>query len=401
MNAIHTSLTALVDQGLIAGAAALVYQHGQIVYAGGVGLRDLDAGLPVTRDTIFRIASMTKPVTCVAALALHDAGRFDLDEPITRWAPELAEMRVLRTPGGPLTDVEPARRAITFRDLLTHTAGITYGAFWPGPMAQAFADALGGDIDSPVPPDAWIAALGRLPLVAQPGSGFHYGHSTDLLGLILARMEGAPLQAVLQRWIFDPLGMRDTGFVVPAAARARCAASVGYDEADRPVARRGGPGGSFVEARPAGWTYVSGGQGLWSTVDDYLAFARIFLGETQILRPETLALLRTNQLTEDQRLGATMFGMPLFGAGHGYGLGVAVVIDAAQAAPSLCGGHVGAVGWPGAFGGWWQADPVDGSVLILLTHAMVEADQLARGLGLGGYVARAAFHRAATAVQTR
>ena len=248
----------------------------------------------------------------------------------------------------------------------------------------------------PVAPDAWIAALGALPLVAQPGEAFHYGHSTDLLGLLLARIEGEPLEAVLQRRVFDPLGMRDTMFIVPEAKRARCAASTGYDGSDRPAPRRGGPGGSFVEDRPAGWTYVSGGQGLWSTVDDYLAFARTFLGENPILRPETLALMTSDQLTREQRLGATLFGMPLFGAGHGYGCGLAVVIDADKAAPSLCGGHVGSVGWPGAFGGWWQADPVDGSVMILLTHAMVEPGQLAAGLGLGGYVARAAFHRAAS-----
>ena len=392
MNAL---LTTFVDQGYLAGAAALVHQGGRVVHAGCAGQRDLAAGLPVQRDTLFRIASLTKPVTSMAALVLHDEGRFTLDEPITRWAPEFAAPRVWRRPSGPLADVEPARRPITFRDLLTQRSGITYGAFWGGPMERAFADALGGDIDTPVEPDAWIAALSALPLVAQPGAGFHYGHSTDLLGLILARMEGEPLGMVLKRRIFEPLGMRDTGFVVPAAERHRCAASTGVGDDDRPAARRGGPGGSFVEDRPAGWSYVSGGQGLWSTVDDYLAFARTFLGERPLLRPETLSMMMSDQLTATQRTEATMFGMPLFGAGHGYGMGVAVVIDADQASPNLCGGHVGAVGWPGGFGGWWQADPTDGSVAILLTHAMVELPQMAEGLGLGAYVARGEFHREA------
>jgi CubicO group peptidase (beta-lactamase class C family) len=360
----------------------------------------LATGLPVERDTIFRIASLTKPVTCMAALILHDEGRFELDEPITRWAPEFAAPRVARATPAALTDAVPARRPITFRDLLTHRSGITYGAFWGGAIEQAFAEALGGDIDSPVDPDAWVAALGALPLVAHPGEAFHYGHSTDLLGLILARMDGAPLGEVLRRRVFDPLGMRDTGFVVPASARHRCAASTGVGEDDRPAPRIGGPGGSFVEDRPAAWSYVSGGQGLWSTVDDYLVFARTFLGETPLLRPETLAGALGGGELVGHHPGATMFGMPLFGAGHGYGMGVAVVIDAAQASPNLCAGQVGTVGWPGGFGGWWQADPVEGSVAILLTHAMVDLSQMAQGLGLGAYVARGEFHREVTRVST-
>ena len=148
--------------------------------------------------------------------------------------------------------------------------------------------------------------------------------------------------------------------------------------------RRDGPGGSFVSERPAHWTYESGGQGLWSTVDDYLAFARLFVGGgavdgVRLLKPETLAMMTRDHLTAEQRRTATMFGMPLFGTGHGFGLGVAVVIDPATAAAALCRGQAGTVGWPGGFGGWWQADPTDGSVYVLLTHCMVELSQLAAG----------------------
>lgn len=396
------AIQTLVDQGQLAGAATLVWRHGQVQHVASVGVRDLDRGLPVERDTIFRIASMSKPITCVAALTLVDEGRIQLDTPITAWAPEFAAMRVLRAPGATLDDTEPAARPITFGDLLTHRSGLTYGAFCPPPMAAAFAHALGGDIDTALAPDAWIAALASLPLVAQPGTGFHYGHSTDLLGLLLARIDGVPLGQVLRRRVLDPLGMRDTHFVVPPASRARLAEPCGFDESGRLASRRDGPGGSFVAERPEHWTYESGGQGLWSTLDDYLAFARLFIeggavNGAQVLQPATIALMTRDHLTSEQRRTATMFGLPLFGTGHGFGLGVAVVVDPATASPMLCQGHAGTVGWPGAFGSWWQADPADGSICLLLSHCMVEASQLAQGIGLGAYAARAAFHAAAHA----
>jgi CubicO group peptidase (beta-lactamase class C family) len=399
-------MQSLVDRSDLAGVATLVWRKERVLHASSHGVRDLDTGHPVERDTIFRIASMSKPITTAAALMLLDEGRFTLDEPIVQWAPEFATMRVLRSPVGSLDDTDTAQRPITFGDLLTHRAGFTYGDFWPGPIGAAYAAALGGDIDSPVAPDDWIAALASLPLIDQPGVGFHYGRSTDLLGLLVARIDDAPLGDVLARRIFQPLGMRDTGFTVAPEARHRRAAGCGFDDGGRPASRRAGPGGSFVEERPAHWSYVSGGQGLWSTLDDYLAFARLFVGDGEVdgvrlLRPETLALMTSSQLTEAQRRAATMFGMPLFGTGHGYGMGVAVVVDPDTAAPELCRGHAGTVGWPGAFGGWWQADPRDGSVFILLSHCMVELSQLAQGIGLGAYAARATFRDAASALVRR
>jgi CubicO group peptidase (beta-lactamase class C family) len=151
----------------------------------------------------------------------------------------------------------------------------------------------------------------------------------------------------------------------------------------------------LLAERPAEWAYVSGGQGLWSTAADYLTFARLFLGDgtvdgVRLLRPETLAQMRMNQLTDRQRAGATLLGGPLFAA-HGFGLGVAVVLDPARAAAVYCRGGIGTVGWPGAFGGWWQADPTQGSVMILLSQTMVEAHQFAQGLGLGVYSAITQF----------
>jgi CubicO group peptidase (beta-lactamase class C family) len=400
-NRIEDALLPFVEAGELAGAAALIWRHGAIREVATVGRRDLASGAPVERDTIFRIASLTKPVTTVCALALLDEGRFALDEPITTCAPELAHMRVLRDPEGPLDQTDEATRPITFLDLLTHRSGLTYGDFHRGPIGRAYAETLGAEIDNPLAPDAWIARLATLPLIDQPGAAFHYSHSTDLLGFLIARLEGAPLSAVLERRIFAPLGMRDTCFTVPPQKRDRCAGLCGFDEAGRLTPLREAPGGHAREQRPEGMTFESGGQGLWSTLDDYLAFARMSIGDApvgrEILRPATRTAMTSNQLTAEQRATARLLGQRPFGTGHGFGMGVAVVLEPKQADSLRGRGGVGTIGWPGAYGGWWQADPNDGSVLVFLAHSMVERDQLARGIGLGVWSAIAAFHADATA----
>jgi CubicO group peptidase (beta-lactamase class C family) len=323
---------------------------------------------------------------------LFDEGKFELTDPIARWAPEFSRMRVLRSPTGSLDQTDPAERQITFDDLLTHRSGLAYGDFHAGPIAKAYRDALGGDIDSEVPPDEWIARLAVLPLIDQPGAAFNYGHSTDLLGLLIERIEGVPLGDVLKSRIFDPLGMQDTGFTVPVEKQQRRAAAHGFDDTGRLCVRLTGPGNSFLAERPQGMAYVSGGQGLWSTARDYLAFARMFLNsgtvdDVQLLRPGTFERMVTNLLTEDQRARAGY----ILNTGHGFGLGIAMVLDSLKADLQPCGGGGGAVGWPGGFGGWWRADPNNDSVLIFLAHNMVELEQFGDGIGFGVYDAIAQF----------
>jgi len=398
---IAAALGAVIETGELAGAATLVWKNGQVVQTAAVGWRDMEAGVPMTRDSIFRIASMSKPVTSLAAIMLLEEGAFALDTPISDWAPEFRHMRVLRAPDGPLHESVPATRPITFEDLLTHRAGLTYGDFHTGPLKAAYADALRGDIDSEVEPDDWIARLGGLPLIDQPGAGFHYGCSTDLLGLLIARIDGAPLGEVLARRIFRPLGMTDTGFVVPEAERHRRARMYGFDRNGKLLAKPG-PVGALPE-RPADMAFESGGQGLWSTLDDYLAFARLFVGDgavdgVRLLKPETLSLMTTNRLTEAQRSATGMVAVAALGAGHGFGLGVAVVTDPEKATPLRGRGGLGTVGWPGAFGGWWQADPTDGSVMILLTHNLIDLALIDKGIGWGAYGAMMTFHGLATAM---
>ncbi len=379
---IEAEMQKVVDSGELAGAATLAWRDGEARVV-CVGWRDVEAHLPVERDTIFRIASMTKPITSVAALMLVDEGRIALTDSIARHAPEFSRMRALRSPNGPLDEIDPVERPITFEDLLTHRAGFTYGDFHRGPIAQAYRDALGGEIDSDVVPDEWIGRLAQLPLIGQPGTAMYYGRSTDLLGLLIARIEGRSLGEVLKRRIFDPLGMKDTSFLVPREKRARRAAAYGFDEEGR-LTKRVTRSGVFVSERPDDMDYESGGAGLWSTLDDYLKFARLFLGDgsvdgVRLLRPETLVAMTTNQLTDSQPANPGWLGLK---PGRGFGLGVSVVLETDKA-DFMRRGSVGTVSWPGAFGGWWQADPKDGSVLIFLAHNMVDLAQMAKGIGLG------------------
>jgi CubicO group peptidase (beta-lactamase class C family) len=212
--------------------------------------------------------------------------------------------------------------------------------------------------------------------------------------LLIARIEGEPLQAVLKRRIFDPLGMKDTSFLVPPDKRDRRSAAYGFNDEEKLI-KRTTWSGVVVEERPVEMTYESGGQGLWSTVDDYLRFARLFLGDgsadgVRLLRPETLARMMTNQLTEAQRANSRLLGQRPFAVGRGFGLGVAVVLET-DANDMMRRAGVGAVSWPGAYGGFWQADPNDGSVLIFLAHNMVDLAQMAKGIGLGVWAAIQAF----------
>lgn len=381
----------------LAGVAALVWHNGK-TQAFCAGWRDLEAKLPIERDTIFRIASMTKPITSVAALMLMDEGRIALHEPISRYAPEFAHMRVLRSAEGPLHETEEASRSITFEDLLTHRAGFTYADFHRGPIARAYREALGGDIDSQVAPDQWISNLATLPLIDQPGTGMHYGCSTDLLGFLIARIEGTSLGAVLKRRIFTPLGMEDTSFLVPAGKRNRRAAAYGFDEQGNLIKRLTW-GGVVVAERPEDMAYESGGGGLWSTIDDYLKFARLFLGNGEVdgvrlLHPHTFAKMMTNQLTDAQCANAGWLGWKPFAKGRGFGWGVAVVLET-DPADLWRRGSTGTVSWPGAYGGWWEADSQVGSVFIFLTHNMVDLTQMANGIGLGVWAAIEEFQAAA------
>ena len=221
----QASIREVCDAGLLAGAVTMVWQHGEVLQVNEIGYRDVDAGQPMSRDTLFRIASMTKPVTVAAAMSLVDEGKLALRDPIARWVPELAGMQVLDDPRGPLDRTHPTQRAILIEDLLTHTSGLAYSFSVSGPLARGYMR-----LPFNQGPDAWLTALAALPLVHQPGDKVTYSHSIDLLGVILSRIEDKPFHEVLNERILGPAGMPDTGFFVSQAARGRAATMYQVDD---------------------------------------------------------------------------------------------------------------------------------------------------------------------------
>lgn len=364
--AIPAALQASVDDGALAGLVTLAWHRGEVAQLNTVGLANVAAGTPMRRDTIFRIASMTKPVTSLVALMLVEEGRLGLDDPITRWLPEFAGLLVLDDPAGPVSQASPAPREITVEDLMTHRSGIAYTFTSAPALSRAYDERLGG-VNSHLGADEWLAALASLPLTYPPGERFHYGHSTDVLGFLLARIEGRSLGEVLRARVFDPLGMGDTAFWVPAEKRGRLAALYRAPHPGRAGGLRDvSPPASDIPPPPG--AFESGGGGLFSTVDDYLAFARLLLGRgavdgVRLAEPETVDLMAANRLTARQR-SLPAFGLP-FWASQGFGLGVSVITDPEK--HRLMGaGAAGAFGWPGAYGTWWQADPANDAILIYL-----------------------------------
>jgi len=391
---VPAALQAVVDAGDLSGFVTLVWRKGEIAQVNALGLRDIAGGKPMTRDTLFRIASMTKPVTSIAAMMLMEEGKLRLEDPVTRWLPELSNLRVLKDAQGPLDQTYPAPRDITVEDLMTHRSGLAYGFTSIGPIAHAYEDALGSPLVNPLTPDAWLKALGTLPLSYPPGERFHYSHATDVLGFLVARIEGKALGEVLRERIFAPLGMEDTFFWCPPQKRDRLAKLYRAPPEGGPLEDVSLP---LTDAAPA---FEGGGGGLISTADDYLKFARMMLAKgeadgVRLVKPETIALMTRNRLTDAQR-EIPFMGIPFWG-GQGFGLGVSVITDPAKQ-EWMGAGSKGAFGWPGAFGTWWQADPAQDMVLIYLIQNSMPLDpgaaaQLATGQRLGGRAALPVFQK--------
>ncbi len=357
-----------VDRGEVSGVVSLVQHKGEVVHGDVLGFQDREAAKPMQRDTIFRIYSMTKPITSVAVLMLIEEGKLRLTEPVGRLLPELAEPRVLRHPKGRLSRTRPARTPITVRDLLTHTSGLAYAFTSEGPLSRALTNRglLGSSSD--MPPDAWMARLGELPLLMDPGTQWHYSLSTDVLGVLVERASGLPFADFLRTRLFEPLGMTDTAFYVPEAKRHRLA--VNY-------AKNPETGAFEVFDHPDTTTYAepkafsSGGGGLVSTVDDYLRFASMIAGQgeldgVRVLSRKSVELMTTNALTDEERAPAP-FGARFFARGRGFGLGVQVTEDVGLTAGL---GSPGTNGWGGAAGTWYWVDPQEDLVGVMMIQRM-------------------------------
>jgi CubicO group peptidase (beta-lactamase class C family) len=336
---------------------------------------------------------MTKPITSVMALMLIEQGKLRLDDPITDWVPELANRRVLVPEATAIDDTVPAEREITIEDLLTHRSGIAYGFFSEDPLKSAYERALGDPAMSRLSVDEWLSALGGLPLAYQPGAHFHYGHSTDVLGFLIGRVEGRSFGDVLHDRVLAPLGMHDTDFWLPAKKRDRLAGVYSYDAA------LGGLGKVELAMYDAPPSYTAGGGGLVSSAPDYHRFGRFLLSDgkldrVRLLQPKTLQMMRTNRLTPAQR-EVPFAGMPIW-TKSGFGLGVSIVEDPLK---NIYGcGRAGAMNWPGLYGTWWQADPVEDLVLIYLVQHKVPVSAksgatLATGRGGAGRQALPVFQQ--------
>ncbi|MBO2456630.1 serine hydrolase domain-containing protein [Actinomadura violacea] len=358
-------MTGFVDRGELPGLVALVHRRGHthVVEAGAI---ELGGDVPVRRDTIFRIASLTKAVTAAAAMILVEECRLRLDDPLHGLLPELADRRVLRSPGGPLDDTVPAERPITLRDALTFTLG--YGvSFVPDgmpPITRAMLDTgVDNGPDGPsCGPDEWLKRLGALPLAHQPGAGWLYNTGADVAGVLIARAAGRPFEEFLRERIFEPLGMRDTGFTVPSAATGRLAVPYTTDPETGALVRRPDPRDGAYD-RPPVFPAGSGGPGLLSTVDDYRAFLRMLLdggrypGGRLLSRP-SVELMTTDRLTPQQKAGSEMF---LGSGGWGFGLAVDGRRDDLFVRP-------GRFGWTGGLGTSAYADPGEDMIGILFAQ---------------------------------
>lgn len=339
-----------VDARTIAGAVALVDRDG-VREVATVGVADLASGRPMTRDTVFRWASITKPVVAVAALTFVQDGAIGLDEPLDRWLPELGRLRVLRTPGADLTDTVPAARPPTLRDLLTSTCGWGF----PSDAGGAWVAALhrwqtGLEITGPPPPQEWLAGLATLPLRHQPGTTYLYNTSYDVLGVLLARIARRPLPDVVHQRVSVPLGMADTGFAVRDDQRGRSSAA--YRATPQGLELFDGVDGRW-SSPPA---FPSGAGGLVGTLDDWAAVAGELHGGGRVLSAESLRQLTTDQLQPGQGSEGQ-----LFLAGQGWGFGGSV--DPAT----------GRYGWVGGTGTSAHVTPATGGTAILLTQTTVDS----------------------------
>jgi CubicO group peptidase (beta-lactamase class C family) len=355
-----------VERGYVPGIVTLVSRRGA-THVHAVGSKTLDRRDPMRRDTIFRITSMTKPITAVATMILVEDCKLRLDEPIDRLLPELANRRVLKSLESPLDDTVPASRSVTVRDLLTFRLGlgIIFGPPNPYPIQRAINEmgitGFGPPMQStPHDPDEWMRLVDTLPLMHQPGERWMYNTGSCVLGVLIARASGQPFETFLRERVFEPLGMEDTSFSVPASKLDRLATSYWGNQQTGALDLYDGVEDSQWNRPPR---FPDGGAGLVSTIDDYLAFGQMLLNNgkfesERILSRPSIGLMTADHLTAEQTVT-----LPGQWDNRGWGFGVQVVTrrDDVSAVP-------GQYGWDGGFGTSWRTDPQEDLVAILMTQ---------------------------------
>ncbi|AIE87917.1 serine hydrolase domain-containing protein [Fimbriimonas ginsengisoli] len=370
----YRAMSGFVERKEMPGLVALVSRHGD-THVETLGTLSFTNPSPMRRDTIFRIASITKPVTAVAAMILLEECRLRLDDSVDEWLPELANRRVLKSLASEIDDTVPAKRALTVRDLLTFRMGFGSVMAMPGtyPIQKFIKEyRLGGD--GPMLPneapslDEWLKRLGSLPLIAQPGERWMYQTSADALGALIQRVSGKPLGEFMRESIFEPLGMKDTGFYVPIEKIGRLPGFYFFNQEANKLDDFDDPANSAWASPPAG---ESGGGGLVSTIDDYFAFSQMMLnkgryGGEQILSRASVELMTSDQLNAAEREGAEIF----FGTHSSWGLGMAVDIGRKEIYH-----NPGRFGWAGGFGTIAYVDPAEELIGILFTQRMMDSPE--------------------------
>jgi CubicO group peptidase (beta-lactamase class C family) len=349
---LDAGLQRFVDEGRLAGVTTLLARHGRLVNVNAFGKKDLNASEPMQRDTIFRIYSMTKPITGVAMMMLFEEGKWRLEDPVTRYVPELAKLQVFtgENPDGTMK-LEDARRPMTMRELMTHSGGLGYILNPTAPVDKLFIKE--GVLDAAAPLQTMINKLAKMPLLTQPGTRWSYSIAVDVQGYVVEKLSGQPFAEFLKTRLFDPLAMKDTAFYVPKEKAGRLARL----HRDGPDGKRTAPDElpADLSVPPAG---PSGGGGLYSTPDDYLRFAQMLLnggefGGKRYLSPRTVQMMRTNHLQADP--------VKTVRPGTGWGLGFRVVMDAAAAGETVSDGSFD---WYGIGGTWFWIDPVSDLVFV-------------------------------------
>ena len=365
----HDFMAGYVERGEVPGLITLVSRRGE-VHVDVIGTQAFKDSVPMRRDTIFRISSMTKPIIAVATMILVEECKLRLDDPVDRWLPELAERKVLKRLDGLLDDTVPARRPIIVRDLLTFCMGFGLMMASPDeyPILQAANEqqiGMGPPNPSTMPaPDEWMRRLGQLPLMYQPGEMWMYNTGSDVLGVLIARVSGQPLETFLRERIFEPLGMKDTSFYVPPGSLDRLATSYWTDfQSGKLVV--------YDDAKSSQWSrppaFPSGAGGLVSTIDDYLAFGQMMLslgkhGNERILARPSIEAMTTDQLTPTQKAGPGQVSAFLDNHGWGFGVSIFTRRDDISSVP-------GRYGWDGGLGTSWYCDPKEDMVIILMTQS--------------------------------
>ncbi len=366
LDRMHAAMRRHVESGHTPGLVTLIHHHGR-EYVDAIGTMAFNSTVPLRRDTIFRLASMTKPITAVGAMILLEECKLRLDDPVDEWLPELKDRKVLRTIESPLDDTVPAKRPITLRDLLTFRSGHGEVAFLSPtcPLQKAMTEArlpltewlFAGT------PDEFMKRLGSLPLAHQPGERWLYHMGCEILGVLIARVSGRSFGAFLRERIFEPLGMKDTGFFVPEAKLDRLPTCYGTDLFTRQLVVLDEARGGQVARAPA---FEAGAGGLVSTVDDMAALGRMMLnkgayGRERVLSRPSIELMTMDHLTPEQKAASPFFAN--FWNDHGWGFGLAVITGRNDLS-----GVPGRFGWDGAFGTSWYVDPREEMVGVLMTQ---------------------------------